>query len=119
MVSTSGHTLLESDAISTLKEFLLPLATVVTPNLPEGYILANKKQPSGEASSPETSTCCRRSTIVWPPTDFWHEVQEICRVIAAQGPSYVLLKGGHSEAEGLLDVFYDKKNDTFSTFRHQ
>ncbi|UDM31956.1 bifunctional hydroxymethylpyrimidine kinase/phosphomethylpyrimidine kinase [Lentilactobacillus laojiaonis] len=40
MISTSGDKLLKDDAINTLKEHLIPLATVLTPNIPEGELLA-------------------------------------------------------------------------------
>lgn len=40
MVATSGARLLQEDAISTLIEYLLPIATVVTPNIPEAEILS-------------------------------------------------------------------------------
>ncbi|GDZ90368.1 bifunctional hydroxymethylpyrimidine kinase/phosphomethylpyrimidine kinase [Streptococcus dysgalactiae] len=40
MVATSGHRLIEEDAIESLKNELLPLATLVTPNLPEAEVLA-------------------------------------------------------------------------------
>ena len=40
MVATSGAKLITDDAISTLKEKLLPLATVLTPNIPEGEVLS-------------------------------------------------------------------------------
>ncbi|HGI3650083.1 TPA: bifunctional hydroxymethylpyrimidine kinase/phosphomethylpyrimidine kinase [Streptococcus agalactiae] len=39
MVATSGHRLIDSDAVEALKEDLLPLATIITPNLPEAEIL--------------------------------------------------------------------------------
>lgn len=55
MVSTSGHTLLEESAIKTLKEGLLPLATVVTPNLSEGFILAGIIK-SGEPSLDQSAS---------------------------------------------------------------
>ncbi len=41
MVSTSGSRLLEADAVDTLKQQLLPLASLVTPNIPEAEILAD------------------------------------------------------------------------------
>ena len=41
MVATSGARLIEDEAIETLKERLLPLATVITPNIPEAEILAD------------------------------------------------------------------------------
>lgn len=40
MVSTSGSALMKSDAVSTLIENLLPLATLVTPNIPEAEVLS-------------------------------------------------------------------------------
>ena len=39
MVATSGSRLLEEDAVDTLKKELLPIATVITPNIPEAEIL--------------------------------------------------------------------------------
>ncbi len=43
MVAKGGATLLASEAVVTIKEQLLPLADVVTPNLPEAEILVGKK----------------------------------------------------------------------------
>ncbi len=43
MVSTSGHTLVSEAAIDSMFEYLLPLATVITPNIPEAEILAGMK----------------------------------------------------------------------------
>ena len=43
MVATSGARLIESDAVDTLKRELLPLSTVITPNIPEAEILADMK----------------------------------------------------------------------------
>ena len=40
MVSTSGHRLIDEDAIGALKECLLPIAEVITPNIPEAEVLA-------------------------------------------------------------------------------
>ena len=40
MVATSGSRLIDEDAISTLKAQLLPLATVITPNIPEAEVLS-------------------------------------------------------------------------------
>ena len=41
MVATSGARLIEEEAVRTLKERLLPIATVITPNIPEAEILAD------------------------------------------------------------------------------
>ena len=43
MVSTSGSRLISEDAIETLKKELLPLATVITPNIPEAEVLSGRK----------------------------------------------------------------------------
>lgn len=40
MVATSGAKLISDDAIATLKECLIPLATVITPNIPEAEVLS-------------------------------------------------------------------------------
>ena len=40
MVATSGARLISEDAIDTLKEYLIPIATVVTPNIPEAEVLS-------------------------------------------------------------------------------
>ena len=41
MVATSGARLISEDAIDTLKEHLIPLATLITPNIPEAQVLAD------------------------------------------------------------------------------
>ena len=41
MIATSGSRLMQEEAVVTLKEKLLPLATIVTPNIPEAEVLAN------------------------------------------------------------------------------
>ena len=43
MVATSGSSLIETDAITTLKNELLPIATLVTPNIPEAEVLSGMK----------------------------------------------------------------------------
>ena len=40
MVATSGSSLIESDAVATLKQILLPLAALATPNIPEAEVLS-------------------------------------------------------------------------------
>ena len=74
MVATSGDLLLEHSAISTLKEELIPLADIITPNLPEGAALTGKAAPESEA-----------------------EMNEMIADLRALGVKAVLLKGGHLE----------------------
>ncbi|WP_434763795.1 bifunctional hydroxymethylpyrimidine kinase/phosphomethylpyrimidine kinase [Vibrio fortis] len=74
MVATSGDLLLEQSAISTLKEELIPLADIITPNLPEGAALTGKPVPESEA-----------------------DMQDMVEELRALGAKAVLLKGGHLE----------------------
>ncbi len=80
MVATAGSRLLRDDAVDTLKEELLPLAEVITPNIPEAEIL------SGMAiQSPE-------------------DMERAAEVIGRQYGCAVLCKGGHdlNDANDLL-----------------
>ena len=76
MVANSGDLLLEQSAISTLKEELIPLADIITPNLPEGAALTGKPVPESEA-----------------------DMQNMVEELRALGAKAVLLKGGHLEQD--------------------
>jgi hydroxymethylpyrimidine kinase/phosphomethylpyrimidine kinase len=77
MVSTSGAQLLPQEAISTLIKLLLPLTTVLTPNLPEAKLLL---QSAGvELKDPENV----------------EDIVAMAHKIQGLGPRWVLLKGGH------------------------
>lgn len=80
MVATSGSCLLNPDAVDALKRRLLPLATLITPNIPEGEILSGMTIPDADAM------CAAARHI--------HETYGCA----------VLLKGGHSvnDANDLL-----------------
>ncbi|KAK8238410.1 thiamine biosynthesis protein-like protein (Thi-4) [Phyllosticta capitalensis] len=80
MVSTSGAQLLPEDAVGTLISQLLPLATVVTPNVPEALMILNHQDSEG-AEQPEPTTV--KALI------------SIAQAVRQLGPKYVLLKGGH------------------------
>ncbi len=82
MVAKSGDTLLQSNAIRALATKLLPLALVVTPNIPEAEVLAKRTIAAGE------------------------DAREAARAIAALGPRYVVIKGGHLEGDA-IDLVYD------------
>ncbi len=43
MVATSGADLMQSDAVLTMKKILLPIATLITPNIPEAEVLTGMK----------------------------------------------------------------------------
>lgn len=82
MVAKSGDHLLQPAAVETLKRRLLPLALVVTPNLPEAIVLSGR----GIADD--------------------HGVREAARAIAALGPRYVVIKGGHRSGPA-IDTLFD------------
>ena len=81
MVATSGARLISGDAISTLKSKLLPLATVITPNIPEAEVLSemeirteadmeNSKNQGFAVLDQETRRCKVRffgKTFIWEP----------------------------------------------------
>jgi hydroxymethylpyrimidine/phosphomethylpyrimidine kinase len=84
MVAKSGDALLQPDAVSALIDRLLPLADVVTPNLPEAGVLLSREPPSDLVSMKRAAADLR-----------------------ALGPKAVLLKGGHLTGEDAVDVFDD------------
>jgi len=90
MVAKSGESLLREDAREALKGALLPLATVVTPNLPEAEFLSGQKIATT------------------------HEMRRAAESIFALGPRYVLIKGGHLPGDA-LDILYD--GAAFTEFR--
>ncbi len=83
MVATSGDRLLEEEAVTALCDALIPRATVVTPNIPEAQILSGMR------------------------IDGADEMRRAAERIRAFGCQAVLLKGGHLEANEVLDVLYD------------
>ncbi len=82
MVATSGSRLIETDAIATLKKELLPLASVITPNIPEAEILTGR----------EISTR--------------DDMEDAANYINEAYGCAVLLKGGHS-IQDASDFLYD------------
>jgi hydroxymethylpyrimidine/phosphomethylpyrimidine kinase len=82
MIAKSGDRLLHEDAVAALIEDLLPLATVVTPNVPELEVLAGLEPGA-----------------ILTAEDRLHAA----RTLAARGPA-VLAKGGHAEGEEIVDL---------------
>jgi hydroxymethylpyrimidine/phosphomethylpyrimidine kinase len=87
MVSKSGDELLSRDATSMLIEAVLPLATMMTPNLPEAGVLLR--------SSPPDSL-----------RDMQRAAERLRRLLPDSGQCWVLLKGGHLPGDA-LDLLYD------------
>ena len=83
MVSKTNARLLEPDAIAALKARLLPLAEIVTPNLPEAEVLSGHTIADAES------------------------MREAARRIRDLGPRRVVIKGGHSEGPYVVDLYFD------------
>jgi len=88
MVAKSGDALLAREAVAMLKEALLPLATVITPNLPEAGVLAGGR-------APETVK------------EMYHACERLRRLLPDDGARWVLLKGGHLPGPDALDLLFD------------
>jgi hydroxymethylpyrimidine/phosphomethylpyrimidine kinase len=88
MIAKSGHPLLRDDAVEALIEDLVPLATLVTPNVPE----------------------LERMTGI--PKDRLRAAAEL----AARGPA-VLAKGGHAEGDEVVDLLVEAGGEVHR-FRH-
>jgi hydroxymethylpyrimidine/phosphomethylpyrimidine kinase len=82
-VSKHGHPLLEENAVEALKRLILPLASLVTPNLPEAAGLAGFD--------------------VHTPDDMRRAASAILQL----GPRAVLVKGGHLKGDRATDLFAD------------
>ncbi|MCR4821846.1 MAG: bifunctional hydroxymethylpyrimidine kinase/phosphomethylpyrimidine kinase [Treponema sp.] len=93
MVATSGAKLISEEAISTLKEELLPLAAVITPNIPEAEcLLEDSGLPSDAKSLKITSE---------------FQMEEAARKIHEKFGCSVLVKGGHNVNDA-SDFLYGK-----------
>ncbi|MCX7623992.1 MAG: bifunctional hydroxymethylpyrimidine kinase/phosphomethylpyrimidine kinase [Thermomicrobium sp.] len=90
MVAKSGDRLLREDAVAALREVLLPLAFIVTPNAPEAEVLCGR------------------------PVRNEEEMREAARAIHAFGPRYVVVKGGHIDSDQAIDLLFD--GQTFERF---
>ena len=96
MLAESGAALLDADARRVLIEQILPLASVLTPNLPEARALA--AVPSAGRRAARGSTA-----------DESVEAQELIRAVLALGPRCVVLTGGHRAHA--VDLFLDADGD--------
>ena len=99
MVATSGSSLIETDAVATMKEKLLPLATLVTPNIPEAEVLSGLTVRNEE------------------------DMLAAAKAISESHGCAVLVKGGHSindandllYSQGQARWFYGKRIDNPNT----
>ena len=96
MVAKSGDALLPDDAVSALREQLIPLATVLTPNLPEAARLLGR-----------------------PPAATPEEMREQGEALRALGADHVLMKGGHATEDSCTDLLVGPQPLTLTAPRQQ
>jgi hydroxymethylpyrimidine/phosphomethylpyrimidine kinase len=97
MVAESGAELLQPDARGVLVEEIVPLATVLTPNLPEARALLSHAAGKGASRARETAGS----------DDAGVEVERLARGVLALGPVAVVLTGGHRKAA--VDLLIDSR----------
>ena len=93
MVATSGARLISADAVETLKAKLLPLATLMTPNLPEAEAL------TGHQVEPNASRAGDAN-----------RARELAKDLFGRYGCAVLVKGGHGSGLSAVDVLYDGRD---------
>lgn len=86
MVATSGDRLLAAEAVEALRKKLMPLASVITPNLPEAAALLDEPVAASEA-----------------------EIEGQGRRLLALGCRAVLIKGGHGDGAESIDYLVDSR----------
>ncbi len=88
MVSSSGDRLFEDDAVDAIRERLLPLATIITPNLREAEVLLGRKLAS------------------------WEEIRAGVEELVAMGAGAAIIKGGHpieGSERAATDLLFDSE----------
>lgn len=86
MVATSGDRLIQDSAVATMTKELFPLATMITPNIPEAEILTKQK------------------------IDDLDDMVRAARLLSDTFSLAVLLKGGHLEGDRVTDVLWEKNS---------
>lgn len=88
MVAKSGDHLLEKQALDALREALLPLCTVITPNLPEAAVLLEQRPAENLR-------------------EMYGQAEGLRRLLSDEGQRWVFLKGGHLPGAECIDLFFD------------
>ena len=83
MIAKGGARLLQQEAINSLREKLIPLATFITPNIPEAEVITELT------------------------LDTIEQRKKAAKLLHKLGSDYVVVKGGHGEEDELVDLFYD------------
>ncbi|MBO0779723.1 MAG: bifunctional hydroxymethylpyrimidine kinase/phosphomethylpyrimidine kinase [Ktedonobacteraceae bacterium] len=93
MRAKGGAPLLQTEAVNALRTTLLPLAEVITPNLPEAEVLTGR------------------------PVETLQEMRDAARAIHDLGPRHVVIKGGHRMTDA-TDIYFDGANFVQLTAAH-
>lgn len=92
MIAKGGASLLQTEAVTALKEYLLPLSFVVTPNIPEAEVLVGMTITTLE------------------------DKKEAAKRLIDMGTKHVILKGGHDEqTTESMDILYDGRDFQYFT----
>ncbi|NNU89656.1 bifunctional hydroxymethylpyrimidine kinase/phosphomethylpyrimidine kinase [Anoxybacillus sp. CHMUD] len=83
MIAKGGAPLLKQEAVKALQHHMLPLAHVLTPNIPEAEVLTNMRIETLE------------------------QRKEAAKKLHDMGVQYVVMKGGHGKGDELVDLLYD------------
>lgn len=94
MIATSGARLVPEEAVAAVCSRLLPLATLVTPNLPEAAVLCG--------AAPEAADAARAGDVA--------RAEELARGIYGRYGCAVLVKGGHGANRAAVDVLFDGRD---------
>ncbi|HAF18223.1 MAG TPA: bifunctional hydroxymethylpyrimidine kinase/phosphomethylpyrimidine kinase, partial [Chloroflexi bacterium] len=86
MVAKGGARLLHSDAVASLYRYLLPLAAVVTPNIPEAEVLLGRSLPTLD------------------------DRRRAARDLVGLGPRAAVIKGGHAADAEAIDIYWDGRD---------
>ena len=90
MISTSGYKLIEDEAIDAIKKYLIPLATIITPNLNEAKVLYDKELNNID------------------------DMKAAAKVLLGMGCKSILIKGGHLEGNLMCDILQtDDHNEPY------
>jgi phosphomethylpyrimidine kinase len=93
MVATTGSPLLQENALKAIKNALLPIARIITPNIPEAEKLTGIS------------------------IDSEKEMQEASQELSFSGKISVLLKGGHLSGNELVDILFNAETNETLEFR--
>jgi hydroxymethylpyrimidine/phosphomethylpyrimidine kinase len=89
MVAQSGDKLLQDDAVEAIKTHLMPLADVVTPNIPEASALCGRQLKQ------------------------WSDIEGAAEALAQHGSRSILIKGGHGDQNKSTDLLLLARENRF------